>query len=64
MKIYVCMYCYRIIGCQENDEVKNCLDCEKYIYRQLPCENYLVAKTIFKDAECDDCLTERLKLMN
>lgn len=60
MKLYICKFCYRIIGCQkEEDEGKRCQDCEFYLFNQTPCEEYLNTTAVFMDCECEECLERR-----
>lgn len=65
MKLYVCGKCYSIVACQkENEQVKFCLECRKFIFSHIPCEEYLKATEVKLDCICFECEEKELSKLN
>jgi hypothetical protein len=61
MVLYICKYCYVIIGCQKKGKKsKLCSKCSE----PIPCENYLNTTEVILDYVCMECNLERLSKLN
>jgi hypothetical protein len=65
IQLFVCRKCFQIFGCQKhNEEATQCVNCESFVKKWLPCKNYQIANSVGLDCICAYCLREKMKEEN